>query len=83
LASAIFSVATGALPDSTASVLARAAAVLTGLFLPADAYAGFANGTIPSSSSHFSSQARWPCGLARAEATDGQLVRLPDAGCPS
>jgi len=45
-ASAIFSVVTGALPILTASVLALAAAVLTGLLQPADAYAGFANGTI-------------------------------------
>ena len=35
-----------ALPILTASVLAVAAAVLTGLLAPADAYAGFANGTI-------------------------------------
>jgi DASS family divalent anion:Na+ symporter len=36
----------GALPILTASVLALAAAVLTGTLAPADAYAGFANGTI-------------------------------------
>ena len=35
-----------ALPILTASVLAVAAAVLTGLLRPADAYAGFGNGTI-------------------------------------
>jgi DASS family divalent anion:Na+ symporter len=45
-ASAIFSVVIGALPILTVSVLALAASVLTGLLKPADAYAGFANGTI-------------------------------------
>jgi DASS family divalent anion:Na+ symporter len=45
-AGAIFSVVVGALPILTASVLALAAAVLTGLLQPADAYAGFGNGTI-------------------------------------
>jgi DASS family divalent anion:Na+ symporter len=43
---AIFSVVVSALPILTASVLAVAAAVLTGLLTPADAYAGFANATI-------------------------------------
>jgi len=43
---AIFSVVAGALPILTASVLAVASAVLTGILSPADAYAGFANGTI-------------------------------------
>ena len=43
---AIFSVLVGALPILTASVLAVAAAVLTGLLRPEAAYAGFANGTI-------------------------------------
>jgi DASS family divalent anion:Na+ symporter len=45
-AGAIFSVVVGALPILTASVFAVAAAVLTGLLRPDDAYAGFANGTI-------------------------------------
>jgi DASS family divalent anion:Na+ symporter len=45
-AGAIFSVVAGALPILTASVFAIAAAVLTGLLRPEDAYAGFANGTI-------------------------------------
>jgi DASS family divalent anion:Na+ symporter len=45
-AGAIFSVVAGALPILTASVLAVAGAVLTGLLSPADAYAGFGNGTI-------------------------------------
>jgi divalent anion:Na+ symporter, DASS family len=45
-AAAIFSVVVGALPILTASVFAIAAAVLTGLLRPDDAYAGFANGTI-------------------------------------
>jgi DASS family divalent anion:Na+ symporter len=45
-AAAIFSVVVGALPILTASVLALAAAVLTGTVAPAEAYAGFANGTI-------------------------------------
>jgi DASS family divalent anion:Na+ symporter len=45
-AGAIFSVVAGALPILTASVFAVAAAVLTGLLSPDDAYAGFANGTI-------------------------------------
>ena len=44
--SAIFAVIVGALPVLTASVLALAAAVLTGTLAPAKAYAGFANGTI-------------------------------------
>jgi DASS family divalent anion:Na+ symporter len=44
--SAIFSVVVGALSILTASVLAVAASVLTGLLRPDDAYAGFANGTI-------------------------------------
>jgi len=43
---AIFSVVVGALPILTASVLAVAAAVLTGLLRPDVAYQGFANGTI-------------------------------------
>ena len=43
---AIFSVIVGAFPILTASVLAAAAAVLTGLLTPAQAYAGFANPTI-------------------------------------
>ena len=43
---AIFSVVVGALPILTASVLALAAAVLTGTLSPANAYSGFANGTI-------------------------------------
>jgi divalent anion:Na+ symporter, DASS family len=45
-AAAIVAVVVGALPILTASVLAVAAAVLTGLLQPADAYAGFGNGTI-------------------------------------
>jgi DASS family divalent anion:Na+ symporter len=43
---AIFSVVVKALPILTASVLAVAVAVLTGLLSPDDAYAGFGNGTI-------------------------------------
>jgi DASS family divalent anion:Na+ symporter len=45
-AAAIFAVVIGALPILTASVFAVAAAVLTGLLRPEDAYAGFGNGTI-------------------------------------
>ncbi|HXY42425.1 MAG TPA: DASS family sodium-coupled anion symporter [Vicinamibacteria bacterium] len=45
-AAAIASVVIGALPILTASVLALAAAVLTGTVAPERAYAGFANGTI-------------------------------------
>jgi len=45
-AAAIASVVVNAFPILTASVLAVAAAVLTGLLTPAKAYAGFANGTI-------------------------------------
>jgi len=45
-ASAILSVVVGAFPILTASVLAVAASVLSGLLAPAKAYAGFANGTI-------------------------------------
>ena len=45
-ASAIFAVIVGAFPILTASVLAVAACVLTGLLTPAQAYAGFANATI-------------------------------------
>jgi DASS family divalent anion:Na+ symporter len=45
-AAAIFSVIVGALPLLTASVLALAASVLSGLLTPEKAYAGFANGTI-------------------------------------
>jgi DASS family divalent anion:Na+ symporter len=45
-AAAILAVVVGALPILTASVFAVAAAVLTELLPPADAYAGFANGTI-------------------------------------
>jgi DASS family divalent anion:Na+ symporter len=45
-AGAIFAVVVGALPILTASVLAAAIAVLTRLLTPADAYAGFGNGTI-------------------------------------
>jgi DASS family divalent anion:Na+ symporter len=45
-ASCILSVVIGAFPILTASVLAVAAAVLTGTLTPADAYAGFANPTI-------------------------------------
>jgi DASS family divalent anion:Na+ symporter len=44
--SAILSVISGALPILTASVLAIAAAVLTGTVAPKDAYSGFANPTI-------------------------------------
>jgi DASS family divalent anion:Na+ symporter len=44
--SAIFSVIVGALPILTASILAVAAAVLTGTLPPTKAYAGFANPTI-------------------------------------
>ena len=43
---AIVSVVIGALPILTSSVLALAAAVLTGTLAPAKAYSGFANGTI-------------------------------------
>jgi DASS family divalent anion:Na+ symporter len=43
---AIFAVVVNALPILTASVIAVAVAVLTGLLNPDDAYAGFANGTI-------------------------------------
>ena len=43
---AIFSVVINALPILTASAFAVAAAVLSGLLRPDDAYAGFANGTI-------------------------------------
>jgi divalent anion:Na+ symporter, DASS family len=46
LVGAIFSVIVGALPILTASVLALATAVLSGTLTPANAYAGFANGTI-------------------------------------
>ena len=45
-AAAIFSTVAGALPILTASVLAVAAAVLTGTVAPEDAYAGFGNSTI-------------------------------------
>jgi len=45
-AATILSVILGALPILTASVLALAAAVLSGTLAPAKAYAGFANGTI-------------------------------------
>ena len=45
-AAAIVAVVLNALPILTASVLAVAASVLTGLLPPAQAYAGFANGTI-------------------------------------
>ena len=45
-ASAILSVVVNALPILTASVLAVAVVVLSGLLPPAKAYAGFANGTI-------------------------------------
>jgi DASS family divalent anion:Na+ symporter len=44
--SAIFSVVAGALPILTASVMAVAVAVLSGILPAADAYAGFGNGTI-------------------------------------
>jgi divalent anion:Na+ symporter, DASS family len=43
---AIFAVIVNALPILTVSLFAVAAAVLTGLLAPSDAYAGFANGTI-------------------------------------
>jgi len=43
---AIVAVVIGAFPILTASVLALAAAVLTGTLAPAKAYSGFANGTI-------------------------------------
>jgi DASS family divalent anion:Na+ symporter len=43
---AIFAVVVNALPILTASVLAVAGAVLSGLLKPDDAYAGFSNGTI-------------------------------------
>ena len=45
-AAAIAAVIANALPILTASVFAIAVAVLTGLLQPADAYAGFGNGTI-------------------------------------
>jgi DASS family divalent anion:Na+ symporter len=45
-AAAIFSVVINAFPILTSSVLSVAAAVLTRLLSPAQAYAGFANGTI-------------------------------------
>ena len=45
-AAAIVAVVVNALPILTASVLAVAASVLSGLLPPAKAYAGFANGTI-------------------------------------
>src|SRR5262245_62065552 len=45
-AAAIASVVVSAFPILTASVLAVAASVLSGLLTPAKAYAGFANGTI-------------------------------------
>jgi DASS family divalent anion:Na+ symporter len=45
-AAAILAVVTDALPILTASVFAVAVAVLSGLLPPADAYAGFGNGTI-------------------------------------
>ena len=45
-AAAIFSVVTNAFPILTASVLAVAAAVLSGLLTPEQAYVGFGNGTI-------------------------------------
>ena len=45
-AAAIVSVVVNALPILTASVMAVATAVLTGILTPAKAYAGFANGTI-------------------------------------
>jgi DASS family divalent anion:Na+ symporter len=43
---AIFSVVVGAFPILTSSILALAAAVLTGTLVPAEAYSGFANETI-------------------------------------
>jgi DASS family divalent anion:Na+ symporter len=45
-AAAILAVVVNAVPILTASVLSVAAAVLTGLLTPGNAYAGFANGTI-------------------------------------
>src|SRR5688572_24916623 len=45
-AAAIFSVVAGALPILTASLVAVAAAVLSGVVTPEKAYAGFSNGTI-------------------------------------
>jgi DASS family divalent anion:Na+ symporter len=45
-AGAILAVVAGALPILTASVFAVTVAVFTGLVTPADAYAGFGNGTI-------------------------------------
>lgn len=45
-AAAIFAVVVDALPILTASVVALAAAVLTGTLAPEKAYSGFANGTI-------------------------------------
>jgi DASS family divalent anion:Na+ symporter len=45
-AAAIFAVVVGALPILTSSILALAAAVLTGTLSPEQAYSGFANGTI-------------------------------------
>lgn len=45
-AAAIFAVIVNALPILTVSLFAVAAAVLTGVLAPDDAYAGFANGTI-------------------------------------
>jgi DASS family divalent anion:Na+ symporter len=45
-AAAIFAVVVNALPILTASVVALAAAVLTGTLAPDKAYSGFANGTI-------------------------------------
>ena len=45
-AAAIVSVVAGALPILTSSLLAVAAAVLTGTLTPEQAYSGFANGTI-------------------------------------
>jgi len=45
-AAAIASVVVNALPILTASIIAIATAVLTGILAPAKAYAGFANGTI-------------------------------------
>ena len=45
-AAAIFAVVANALPILTSSILALAAAVLTGTLAPEQAYSGFANGTI-------------------------------------
>ena len=45
-AAAIVSVVVNAVPILTASVIAVATVVLTGILAPAKAYAGFANGTI-------------------------------------